>query len=147
MQEQGTTSHVLVVDDDQDTRAVLCEVLEDEGYTVIVAADGSTALPFVRTYAHPLVVLLDQSLPGMTGTELVESVLGDGQTPAGRAFLFLTASPERLAAPFTAQDWQQVVPVIAKPFDLEALLEAVAAAAQRLDGSSATVTCAVGSAR
>ena len=137
MQGQETTTHVLVVDNDWDIRSVLRDVLEEEGYAVTLAADGYTALAVMRAVTRPLVVVLDQGLAGMTGTELVEAVVSDGQPAAARAFLLLTASPDRLLAPFSEHEWPEVVPVIAKPFDLEALLEAVAAAARRLDGSSA----------
>jgi CheY-like chemotaxis protein len=137
MQRQEITTYVLVVDNDWDTRAVLRDVLEEEGYAVTLAADGYTALAVMRAVTRPLVVVLDQGLAGMTGTELVEAILRDGQPAVARAFLLLTASPERLPAPFSKQEWPEVMPVIAKPFDLEALLEAVAAAARRLDGNSA----------
>lgn len=132
MRRDDATRHVLVVEDDRDTRTALRDLLEDEDYAVTTAADGRMALAVLRECNRPLVVLLDQGMPGMTGTELMEAVLSDGQTVGARAFLLLTASPDRLPAPFNQRFMQQEVPVVAKPFDLEALLGAVAAAARRV---------------
>jgi CheY-like chemotaxis protein len=147
MREHGASRHILVVEDDPDTRAVLRAVLEDEGYAVTEAADGQTALAVLRGCIRPLVVLLDQGVPGLAGTQVVEAVLSDGPKAGARAFLLLTGSPDRLPAPFNRQPMQQVVPVVAKPFDVDTLLEAVAAAARRLDGSGAKQACAAGSGR
>ena len=60
---------VLVVDDQPETLALLSEVLDHEGYTVIVATDGATALERARMIT-PDVVLLDALMPGMDGFEV-----------------------------------------------------------------------------
>jgi CheY-like chemotaxis protein len=135
MQTPGATPHVLIVEDDPDTRAVLRSVLEDEGYAVVEAADGHRGLAVLRECNRPLVVLLDQGMPGMTGTELLENVLSGGYPADERSFLLLTASPDRLPTPFNQPYMQQVVPVVAKPFALATLLELVAEAARRLEGA------------
>jgi len=61
---------VLVVDDDPDIRALLRRMLEPEGYTVIEAENGRTALARLRE-AAPSVVLLDLMMPEMDGFEFV----------------------------------------------------------------------------
>lgn len=147
MRWEGATRHVLVVENDQDTRTALRDVLEDEGYAVTTAADGHTALAVLRACNRPLVVLLDQGMPEMTGTVLVEAVLCDDHPAGARAFLLLTTSPDRLPFPFNQRYMQQVVPVVAKPFDLEVLLEVVGAAARRLGSFSAREACAAASGR
>jgi DNA-binding NtrC family response regulator len=62
---------VLVVDDDEDTRFAMSQVLAQEGYLVLTAATGHDA---VATLREPLsridVVLLDVHLPDVSGTEL-----------------------------------------------------------------------------
>jgi CheY-like chemotaxis protein len=58
---------VLVVDDDADVRAALSELLENEGYTVTLAANGRAALDLLETGFRPCAVLLDLMMPVMDG--------------------------------------------------------------------------------
>src|SRR5688500_10739911 len=67
---------VLVVDDDEDIRETVADVLRDAGYTVRVAADGSEALVEMRDCA-PCVVLLDLMMPRIDGWQVVEEMRRD----------------------------------------------------------------------
>src|SRR5438132_14133766 len=63
---------VLVVDDDDDIRSAVQEVLEGEGYPTVGAANGKEALDVLRTSATPpALVLLDLMMPEMDGWELL----------------------------------------------------------------------------
>ena len=62
---------ILVVDDSEDMRVLLYELLHDEGYTVLSVEDGPEALD-KATLHHPDLILMDMSLPGMSGWEVVE---------------------------------------------------------------------------
>jgi CheY-like chemotaxis protein len=64
---------VLVVDDDAEHRRVCREWLEDEGYTVVQAADGKEALDYVidRRNILPCLIVLDLSMPLVTGWEFL----------------------------------------------------------------------------
>ena len=64
---------VLIVDDEESIRATLSDVLEDEHYQTITAADGMSALEQVRTYS-PQVVFLDIWMPGWDGIETLERI-------------------------------------------------------------------------
>jgi len=66
--ESGT---VLVVDDDEDTREVVAEILRDEGFRVRTACDGSEALELAARLPHPVAILLDLVMPGMGGREVL----------------------------------------------------------------------------
>jgi DNA-binding response OmpR family regulator len=61
---------VLVVDDEPHIRAVLRGYLEAEGFDVVEAADGQTALDEVRAHS-PDLVLLDVMMPGLDGLEVL----------------------------------------------------------------------------
>jgi signal transduction histidine kinase len=62
---------ILLVEDNDDSRAMIRTALEFEGHTVRDAADGAAALAIVREKA-PDVAVLDIGLPGMTGYELAK---------------------------------------------------------------------------
>lgn len=65
-----TTDPVLIVDDHEDTRRLLTELLELEGYVVATASTGAEALAQLRLRPYCL-VLLDLGLPDVSGVELV----------------------------------------------------------------------------
>jgi DNA-binding response OmpR family regulator len=64
----------LVVEDDNDTRAALVELLEQEGCDVESATDGELAVGML-TRKHYDVVLLDLVLPKISGTDVMEHLL------------------------------------------------------------------------
>ncbi|MBN4064169.1 response regulator [Dehalococcoides mccartyi] len=59
---------ILVVDDHEEIREALAEILEEEGHDILQAADGLQALEVIAS-ARPDVVLLDIAMPGMDGLE------------------------------------------------------------------------------
>jgi DNA-binding NtrC family response regulator len=61
---------VLVVDDDPDMRALLTDVLSDEGYAVEQVANGAEALIRLRTESFAAIVL-DKNMPGLSGLDLL----------------------------------------------------------------------------
>ena len=62
------TTHVLVVDDEEQIRAALRSVLQSRHYAVEDAADAETGL-VLATRSTPDIVILDLTLPGMSGLE------------------------------------------------------------------------------
>src|SRR5689334_23345736 len=71
---------VLIVEDDGDVRAMLRVLLEDDGYAVIEAADGETAIARAIS-EHPDLVLLDLRLPGRHGLEVCRVVRQRSNVP------------------------------------------------------------------
>jgi DNA-binding NtrC family response regulator len=65
--------NVLVVDDDQDMRTLLRDVLEDHGYKVTLAPNGQEALKSLREGEYP-VVLTDLRMKGIQGIELLAEI-------------------------------------------------------------------------
>ena len=64
---------VLVVDDDEDIRANISDILEDLGYKVDTAEDGIHALELVERQNYD-VALLDYKMPGMDGATLYRRI-------------------------------------------------------------------------
>lgn len=68
-------AEVLVVDDDEDIRYSICEILRDEGYRVAELSSGEGMLEALEKH-QPQLVLLDLSLPG-TNTQALARRLKD----------------------------------------------------------------------
>jgi len=66
-------AHVLIVDDDEEFRSVLGELLEAEGCTVYTAEDGKRALDVLRVVT-PDLVLVDLMMPVMNGWEFCAAI-------------------------------------------------------------------------
>ena len=64
---------VLIVDDDNDLRAVVSDMLKDEGFEVSEAKDGVTALGAIKKNM-PDAVLLDLKMPGLDGIEVMQEI-------------------------------------------------------------------------
>jgi CheY-like chemotaxis protein len=121
----------LIVDDDPTLREVLRAILEEEGYSVLEAAEGQTALHLLRTSRERLVVLLDYLMPGVDGRGVIQTVSRDAVLSIRHAYILLTARA-RISLPVLELAGTLSMPVMRKPFDLEELLLVVAQAGQRL---------------
>jgi adenylate cyclase len=73
MAEAGT---ILVVDDDGVSRAVLANLLEKQGHTVVLAKDGPEGLQIAAQRPCDLIVL-DILMPGMDGYDVVAALKAD----------------------------------------------------------------------
>ncbi len=70
---------ILIVEDEVDTLLPLRRALESEGYTVVEATDGPTALSLVEK-EHPDLILLDLMLPEMDGYEVCRRLRSNPRT-------------------------------------------------------------------
>lgn len=129
---------VLIVDDDPDIRETLHQILDEAGYAVLEAGDGSVALDKIQSHTTPLVVLLDLLLPELDGAALLGIVARNHRLAMRHSFVLMTGKPlvafpvlKRLAADLGAS-------IISKPFDVPMLLDVIAHAAQRIASSPET---------
>jgi two-component system chemotaxis response regulator CheY len=65
--------HVLLVEDDGDTRETVREVLVGEGYRVTAAADGRKALALLPSLPELSLMMVDLIMPLMDGAEFIEA--------------------------------------------------------------------------
>jgi two-component system, cell cycle sensor histidine kinase and response regulator CckA len=66
---------ILVVEDTHEVRKMICEILLQQGYHVLEAANGLEALELCNSYSNPIHLLLtDILMPRMNGGELAEHV-------------------------------------------------------------------------
>src|SRR5947209_5759793 len=69
MDEASPPPEILIVDDDEDARASLRDLLQLDGYRVIEASGGREALARVQA-RRPSLILLDVAMPDMDGYEV-----------------------------------------------------------------------------
>lgn len=113
------TKCILIVEDDDAIRYTLADALQDAGYAVAMATDGTDALDQIEQHP-PDAILLDLMMPSMDGWVFLESCRGDArsaQIPIG----LVSAAPMLLK---TADAWGVQV-AIGKPFSLDRLLHQV----------------------
>src|SRR4051794_5026048 len=67
---------MLLVEDDFDTREVLADLLA-EHFDIVQSGDGREALELIHEHA-PDIVVTDESLPGLTGTQLAKTLRSEG---------------------------------------------------------------------
>ena len=126
-QAHDARSRVLIVEDDEDTGAMLASMLEDRGYSVKWAQHGEEGLRHciaaARAGTAPHLVLLDLRLPDMDGADLARSLARslDGAPP----IIVLSALPAQIVQEKARQIGARAA--LRKPFDVQRLLESVAA--------------------
>ena len=110
---------VLLVEDDDDNRELMAEVLESAGYAVVSAADGPEGLR--RLAEHPVdVVITDVGMPGMGGLEVARAA----KKIAPRVpVVVVTGYADR--EDITAARGHEVDAVLVKPVDPAALTATV----------------------
>jgi two-component system response regulator MprA len=109
-----------VVEDEAPLRALVADILRDEGYQVEEARDGAQALDALAHQQEGVLcaVVLDMMLPRLDGVGVLRQI----QTQAPRVpVVAMSASREHLAAAVTAGA-QGTVP---KPFDIDHLVDVV----------------------
>jgi two-component system response regulator ResD len=86
---------ILVVDDELTVRRIICQYLEKQGYEVIEADNGGTALQLLHQ-AQPDLMILDIMLPGMDGFTITRSLRApvESSTVANIPIIMLTARTE-----------------------------------------------------
>ncbi|MBD2042360.1 response regulator transcription factor [Microcoleus sp. FACHB-672] len=121
--------HVLLVDDEEPLRASLTFSLVQEGYKVMTAGDGLTALEMVKQKV-PDIIILDLMLPGMDGMELCWRIRAFSDVP----ILILTAKDHDADKVWGlkagADDY------LTKPFNTRELLARIEAILRRCTRSS-----------
>ena len=74
---QNSAATVLVVDDQEILRFLMCKTLETGGFRVLAANNGADALTLFREVESPVDLLVtDYRMPGMTGFELARECCG-----------------------------------------------------------------------
>ena len=100
--------HLLLVEDDEDTRELMALALVSAGFSVHTAASGREALTRLAAGVYDLLVT-DYDMPGMTGTEMLQLAQEQDLVRGARA-LIVTAHPSPKGT--------DGFPLVRKPLDL-----------------------------
>lgn len=111
---------VLVVEDDEVHRELLCELLEEHGFVCLAAEDGRHALDLIAGRQRPDAIVLDMVLPRLNGHEFLQELGARGEQSLAVVVMSGFGPVSRFADRFPL-----VRAVVQKPLDLDALLEAV----------------------
>ena len=66
---------ILIIDDEDMLRLPIASMLRRKGYSILEARDGATGVDLFQAHAAEIdIVLLDLTLPGMSGREILEKV-------------------------------------------------------------------------
>jgi hypothetical protein len=116
----ATGETVLVVEDELVVRSVVIEMLRDQGYRVLHAVDGPSALTVLRDSERIDLLLTDVGLPGINGRQLADQAR---ETRPALKVLFMTGYAE--SAAIAGGFLQPGMDMITKPFDLDDLSQRV----------------------
>lgn len=119
----GHRGRVLLVDDDDDLRPLLAELMRWDGWEVVQARDGCEGQALFAS-VPPDVLVLDQRMPGMTGSDLFRKLRAGGSLVP---VVLISAAPNvaSLAANLGIRHF------LRKPFDMDEMLAALRAACAR----------------
>ena len=86
---------VLIVEDNDETRALLAQILAIRGYEAVGATDGLDALAWLRGGGRPSVIVLDMRMPNMDGSALQRALKADPRWAAIPVIVYSAFPPEQ----------------------------------------------------
>src|SRR5258706_9459662 len=111
----ATHRPVLIVEDDEDLRDMMAQMLTIEGFDTATAANGREALDYLHATGKPNVILLDLMMPVMDGWEFRRQQKADPEL-APVPVIILSALDQTRASPVDAEAF------LKKPLDFNRLL-------------------------
>jgi len=115
---------IVVVEDMDDLRELLAEVLTSEGYHAIMARTGLEALDKMTSAVLPDLVITDLTMPEMSGGELVQRMRRNPSL-AHLPVIVLTSRERKKAIEELGEAARSVQQILRKPVNLSELLTAV----------------------
>ena len=117
---ESTRCPVLIVEDDEDLRDMMAQMLTIEGFQTATAANGREALEYLHHTSKPNLILLDLMMPVMDGWEFRRQQKADPAIAPVPVIVLSALDPSRAAGVDAAA-------FLKKPLDFDRLLELVRA--------------------
>ncbi|MBI3543083.1 MAG: response regulator [Deltaproteobacteria bacterium] len=112
-----TRKTIMIIEDEPAICDLLKRVLELEGYDTMVAPNGQAAIELLKTGPKPCLILLDNMMPVMSGTEFIKTISQD--------HLIATIPVAMVSAYEEPANVGHAKAFIKKPIDFDALLKFV----------------------
>ena len=113
---------ILVIEDNEDLRALLVEWLQMSGYEVVAAEDGIAAMAILKA-TPPALVITDLFMPNMDGIETIREVR---ERCPGVNIIAVSGGAEAMQNDYLKTALHVgAVKILRKPFELSELLDAV----------------------
>lgn len=114
--ESPSDAHILIVEDDPDTRNALTECFIDSGYLPLAVSDGVEALNHLRAGHRPALIVLDLMLPRIDGWRFL-AIVAESSGLAGIPTVVCSGADLTAQPPGVPPDH-----VLTKPLDVDQLL-------------------------
>lgn len=119
------SNHILVADDEPSMRLNIIELLEDEGYSILQASNGSEAIKLAVEH-QPLAILMDIKMPELSGLQALKTI--SNKFPLIPTIIFTAyGSNEKPIEAMKAGAFDY----LEKPFDIDEFLSIVNAAVKQ----------------
>jgi CheY-like chemotaxis protein len=116
----GDNDVVVVVEDEEEARTFLIQILEFEGFDVVGFSNGAEALDYLAHALKPCLIVLDMRMPIMDGPQFRTAMLQDSRL-ADIPVVIVTALEPSVAAGLSP------LRIFRKPVDVSALLDVIRA--------------------
>ena len=113
---------ILIVEDNEHNQKLASDVLQHNGYRVLVAGTAEAGLPMVRK-EKPDLVLMDIHLPGMNGIEALAKLRAEPETRTIPVFAFTASVMPQDRREITSAGFDGF---LSKPINLKEFLETIA---------------------
>lgn len=129
-QPPGRKARILVVDDEEDIRELIVDMLTPEGYQILTAGDGEEALAILAKDADIDLLIIDQNMPKRKGSEVIEIlrqqqrdisiIVASGATDRDLAIAFITLGVnDFFEKPINKQKFQLTVRNVVRMHDVQ----------------------------
>ena len=110
---------ILLVDDDHELRSLNAEVLVESGYQVDTAKDGASGWRALKA-SHYDVLVTDNTMPGVTGMELIKKLRSEDMTLA-----VIMASGTAPVEELAQNPWLHIDALLTKPYTVAQVVKTV----------------------
>jgi two-component system response regulator (stage 0 sporulation protein F) len=117
LQESLPKRKLLVADDDEAIQICMEDISRQEGWDLVFARDGEEALTLVNEQ-NPVLIVLDQRMPKMTGEEVLKQL-----EAAGSKIPVILISAEKDLT--RLKRFPSIIRILTKPFDLDEFISTV----------------------
>jgi CheY-like chemotaxis protein len=122
---------ILIIDDDEDVREVLCLILSADGHQIELAGDGVDGIERLRAGSRPSMILLDMMMPRLDGEGVIRTLQADARFAA---IPVVVISGHQMAASTALQ--LGAAACLIKPVELEQLLGVVQRVAAKAEAEA-----------